>query len=80
MKKSSGGLVSAMLGIRGLDMLWIGWPGTEVPVRVFPLICFNLAFGSLFFPFLHIGRRPRRSSRPFEGAGLRSGLSVTEDH
>ncbi|KAF4655646.1 hypothetical protein FOL47_009343 [Perkinsus chesapeaki] len=29
--KSSGGLVSALGGVSGIDMLWIGWPGCEVP-------------------------------------------------
>ncbi|EER11216.1 conserved hypothetical protein [Perkinsus marinus ATCC 50983] len=29
--KSSGGLVSALSGVSGIDMHWIGWPGCEVP-------------------------------------------------
>mmetsp|Transcript_16320 Transcript_16320/g.16153 ORF Transcript_16320/g.16153 Transcript_16320/m.16153 type:complete len:210 (-) Transcript_16320:180-809(-) len=29
--KSSGGLVSALSGVSGIDMNWIGWPGCEVP-------------------------------------------------
>lgn len=28
---SSGGLVSALRGVHGMDFLWMGWPGTEVP-------------------------------------------------
>jgi trehalose-6-phosphate synthase len=28
--KSSGGLVSALNGVKGIDMTWIGWPGEEI--------------------------------------------------
>eukprot|EP01055_Gregarina_sp_Pseudo9_P004154 Gregarina_sp_Pseudo_9__4153@NODE_42_length_5251_cov_42_105526_g39_i0_p1_GENE_NODE_42_length_5251_cov_42_105526_g39_i0NODE_42_length_5251_cov_42_105526_g39_i0_p1_ORF_typecomplete_len1118_score192_54Glyco_transf_20/PF00982_21/1_4e167Trehalose_PPase/PF02358_16/2_7e21Glycos_transf_1/PF00534_20/1_1e09Glyco_trans_1_4/PF13692_6/0_0041_NODE_42_length_5251_cov_42_105526_g39_i0633416 len=28
---SSGGLVSALRGVHGMDFLWMGWPGSEVP-------------------------------------------------
>ena len=30
-KRSSGGLVSGLLGVKGIDMIWVGWPGTVVP-------------------------------------------------
>ncbi|CEL96125.1 unnamed protein product [Vitrella brassicaformis CCMP3155] len=30
---SSGGLVSALSGIKGFDMVWIGWPGAEILER-----------------------------------------------
>jgi len=29
-KISSGGLVSAFMGVRGMDMTWVGWPGEEI--------------------------------------------------
>eukprot|EP00392_Amoebophrya_sp_AT5.2_P013228 g13344.t1 len=29
--KSSGGLVTGLSAVRGMDMTWIGWPGCEVP-------------------------------------------------
>lgn len=29
-KKSSGGLVSALTGVRDLNMLWVGWPGRPI--------------------------------------------------
>lgn len=29
-KKSSGGLVSALNGVHGLNMLWVGWPGRPI--------------------------------------------------
>ncbi|CAD7966075.1 unnamed protein product [Amoebophrya sp. A120] len=29
--KSSGGLVTGLAAVRGMDMTWIGWPGCEVP-------------------------------------------------
>ncbi|OEH76096.1 trehalose-phosphate synthase (UDP-forming) isoform 1 [Cyclospora cayetanensis] len=29
--KSGGGLVSGLQGIKGLDCLWVGWPGSEAP-------------------------------------------------
>ena len=28
---SSGGLVSAMQALKGIEMVWIGWPGREIP-------------------------------------------------
>jgi alpha,alpha-trehalose-phosphate synthase [UDP-forming]/trehalose-phosphatase len=29
--ESSGGLVSALVGVRRLEMLWVGWPGADEP-------------------------------------------------
>lgn len=29
-KLSSGGLVSALTGVQGINMIWIGWPGAEI--------------------------------------------------
>lgn len=28
---SSGGLVTAFKSLQGIDMIWIGWPGREIP-------------------------------------------------
>lgn len=36
LKMSSGGLVSALLGVRGIEMVWLGWPGKEVPEKQQP--------------------------------------------
>ena len=29
--KSTGGLVTGLSAVRGFDMVWIGWPGMEIP-------------------------------------------------
>ena len=29
-RMSSGGLVSALLGVKDIEMVWIGWPGAEI--------------------------------------------------
>lgn len=33
LKMSSGGLVSALLGVKNMDMTWIGWPGAEIATK-----------------------------------------------
>lgn len=37
-KMSSGGLVSALMGVKGLRMKWIGWPGAEIAEKDQPII------------------------------------------
>ena len=29
--RSSGGLVSGLMGVKGMDMIWVGWPGADIP-------------------------------------------------
>ena len=33
LERSSGGLVSAFLGVRNMDITWVGWPGMAVPAE-----------------------------------------------
>lgn len=37
-KASAGGLATALAGVSGLDFLWVGWPGTDVPPEQQPRV------------------------------------------